>query len=366
MAAQARHAVHADNAARTGAGSAIIAHIPVSAAAQARQKAAAKHGDRPSGKDLLGAVRAETPQSDSDMTAQNSTSGAIFSPVPDLAALIFSGADAASFMQGQFTGDVRALGENGAWQRSAYCSPKGRMLANFILLRRTESEHAALLSADIADETAKRLRMFVLRAKVDIVRAPAAFVFAAGDFSPPDFSDDPDAVAVAEGAGRHLLCHLQGDANRLLPAGAELTADNFAWRRAQIADAVPWVRAETRDMFIPQHVNYEAPPLSGVNFQKGCYVGQEVVARLHYRGAVKRRARPGCGDGPPPPPGAVLRDSQKQAAGNVVDAVPTADGAEKFATLICAQLSATELFLEDGREARLLPPPHPIPDDQAK
>lgn len=323
-----------------------MAHIPARAAAAARQKAAASSGERPSGKERR-----------LDMTANNTTNGAIFTRVPDLAALMFSGADAGLFMQGQFANDVRALAADGeTWQRSAYCSPKGRMLANFILHRTGESEYAALLSADIADETAKRLRMFVLRAKVEIVRAPAAFVFAVGECS------DVDALVIAEGAGRRLLCDLGGDSTCLLPSGAELAADELAWRRAQIADAVPWVRAETRDMFIPQHVNYEAPPLNGVNFQKGCYVGQEVVARLHYRGKVKRRARPAVGEGLPPLPGAALRDSEKQAAGSIVDAVPMESDAEQWTALVCAQLSATALFLEDGREVRLLPPPHPIPE----
>ena len=307
------------------------------------------------------------------MTAKDNTSGAIFSRVPDLAALVFSGADAASFMQGQFSNDVNALPADGGWQRSAYCSPKGRMLASFILCRRPqgENEHIVLLSSDIADDTAKRLRMFVLRAKVEIARAPAAFVFAsagAGDGSPEPgfFSDSDDALTIGEGGGGRLLCCLRGDAERLLPPGAAFSGDDFAWRRAQIADAIPWVRAQTREMFIPQTVNYEAPPLNGVNFQKGCYVGQEVVARLHYRGKVKRRARPCGGGGAPPEPGAPVRDAAGQAMGNIVDAVPDAEDREgKFFALVCAQLSATELFLEDGREVCPLPPPHPLPESAA-
>ena len=304
------------------------------------------------------------------MTAKDSTNGALFSPVPDLAALIFSGADAAAFMQGQFSADVSALPPEGGWQRSAYCSPKGRMLANFILCRRKNDseggEYAALLSADIADETAKRLRMFVLRAKAEIARAPAAFAFASGGETESGFfSDADDILTVGEGGGRKLLCCLRGEDSRLIPQGA-MSGDALAWRRAQIADAIPWVRSQTREMFIPQTVNYEAPPLSGVNFQKGCYVGQEVIARLHYRGKVKRRARPCLGAGAPPPPGATVRDSEGQAAGNVVDAVSVLENGgecgEKFSALVCAQLSASELFLEDGREVRLLPPPHPIPE----
>ena len=299
------------------------------------------------------------------MSVNDNTGGAVFSRVADLAALVFSGADAASFMQGQFSSDVSALPEGGGWQRSAYCSPKGRMLASFILCRRRGGDWAALLSADIADDTAKRLRMFVLRAKAAIARAPAAFAFASGESENGlgFFSDEDDILTIGEGGGRKLLCCLRGDAGRLIPAGAAL-ADDLSWRRAQIADAVPWVRAGTREMFIPQTVNYEAPPLDGVSFQKGCYVGQEVVARLRYRGRVKRRARPATGTGAPPEPGAVLRDAAGTAMGNVVDAVAAADDG-KFCALVCAQLSAAEPLLEDGRELRLLPPPHPIPEGEA-
>ena len=266
------------------------------------------------------------------------------------------------------------------------------MLASFILCRRPGGDHAMLLPADIADDTARRLRMFVLRAKVEIARAPAAFVFASGKFKSEDgsenglgfFSDRDEVLTIGEGSGRRLLCCLRGGAEKMIPAGAAFSGDGLAWRRAQIADAVPWVRSATREMFIPQTVNFEAPPLSGVNFQKGCYVGQEVVARLHYRGRVKRRARPAVGAGTPPEPGAVVRDSGGQAMGNVVDAVAAANGngadasgnggvggevgkggeGGNFSALVCAQLSAGELFLEDGRRVRLLPPPHPLPDGE--
>ena len=393
IAAQARQAARVDSATRTQGGSAIIAQIPVSAAAPARAKAAASHGDRPSGNENRGAATAGELESERDMTANDNTSGAVFARVADLAALVFSGADAPSFMQGQFSNDVAALpegegggGGTGGWQRSAYCSPKGRMLASFILCRRPGGDHAMLLPADIADDTARRLRMFVLRAKVEIARAPAAFVFASGKFKSEDgsenglgfFSDRDEVLTIGEGSGRRLLCHLRGEAEKMIPAGAAFSPDGLAWRRAQIADAVPWVRSATREMFIPQTVNFEAPPLSGVNFQKGCYVGQEVVARLHYRGRVKRRARPAVGAGTPPEPGAVVRDSGGQAMGNVVDAVAAANGngAESngnggvggegnFSALVCAQLSAGELFLEDGRRVRLLPPPHPLPDGES-
>ena len=378
IAAHARHAASAESPARIGGGSAIIAQIPVSAAAKARQNAAAKNRERPGENDRRDAGESNDEseskmESESIMTAKDNTNGAIFPPVPDLAALTFSGADAAAFMQGQFSADVSALPQNGGWQRSAYCNPKGRMLANFILCRRDSEgdEYAALLSADIADETAKRLRMFVLRAKVQIARAPAAFAFAfGGETEPGFFSDADDILTVGEGGGRKLLCCLRGEIGRAIPPEGAMSGDPLAWRRAQIADAIPWVRSETREMFIPQTVNYEAPPLNGVNFQKGCYVGQEVIARLHYRGKVKRRARPCVGVGAPPPPGATVRDPEGQAAGNIIDAVPASENggneggenSETFSALVCAQLSAPKLFLEDSREIRLLPPPHPIPE----
>ena len=213
------------------------------------------------------------------------------------------GADAASFLHGQLTQDITALAPDRA-RLAGFCNAKGRLQATLVVWRQpTHAAPDALLlacSADLLAQTLKRLSMFVLRAKCklrdaggDTVLYGLAGTDAAlwlGDALPAS----PWAVSAlgvarvvrlpdAEGQLRCLLAQPADAPAPALPALPEAT-----WRWLEVQSGVVRVTAATFEKFVPQMVNLEV--VGGVNFQKGCYPGQEVVARSQYRGTQKRRA----------------------------------------------------------------------------
>ncbi len=218
------------------------------------------------------------------------------------------GDDAASFLQGQLTNDVVGLGAQQA-RLAGYCSAKGRLLATFVVWRDAEGDILLACSADLLAATMKRLSMFVLRAKCKLSDASAeielwglvgestlaglAAMVAPGQTAP----QRPWAHATLADVGRVIrLPDAQFGGTRVpraLLAGAAApaglpTLDDDTWRWLEVKSGTARIVAATSDQFVPQMVNLEL--VDGVNFQKGCYPGQEVVARSQYRGTLKRRA----------------------------------------------------------------------------
>ena len=288
---------------------------------------------------------------------------------PELAWLRISGADAETFLQGQLSNDVRLLGAAQA-QLSSYNSPKGRMLAVLTLLR-DGGDILAELHRSVADATLARLKMFVLRAKVTVTAAgdidaigligrEAAATLAALGLPAPEAP-----LHCATAAGVHVVRRLGDEPRYSLVGAREAIAalrarlpaavdDGRAWRRADIVAAVPVVMAETRDHFVAQMANLDLH--GGISFTKGCYTGQEIVARLHYLGQLKRRMFRARVAGPAPAPGSdVHADGEAafsgQAVGEIVDAVDDGDGAIASVVL---QISARDAALRIGRDGPAL------------
>ncbi len=205
-----------------------------------------------------------------------------------------AGADAASFLHGQLTHDVEQLGADGA-RLAGYCSPKGRLLASFIVWRPAPDEVLLACPLDVLPGMLKRLSMFVLRAKCKLSDASNEL---------PLFGvagDEADALLAladlpvwgrrsADGRSIVRLPDAQGTRRALVagtpPQGTPLPLASWRWLAVQ--SGIASIEAATADQFVPQMLNFEL--VGGVNFQKGCYPGQEVVARAQYRGTVKRRA----------------------------------------------------------------------------
>lgn len=233
-------------------------------------------------------------------------------PLTDLAVIRLTGADATSFLQSQLTQDIAALGSDRA-ALAGYCTARGRLLASMVAVQQgadADDGWLLLTKADCALAFAQRLRMFVLRAKVDVtisenapigVRTPADSG-AQGTALIPDgpILTLPEAVAPYSVIRQDELIWIRTPTSSpdgptrwwLLTAGdvdiapAEETALQ-AWQADDIAAGLPWVQAATQETFIPQTLNMDL--IDGVSFSKGCYPGQEVVARSHYRGTIKRR-----------------------------------------------------------------------------
>ena len=265
-----------------------------------------------------------------------------------------SGDDAAAFLHSQFTNDVAAL-EPGMAQWNGWCSAKGRLLATFLLARRAEG-FLVMLPAEIAAAVAKRLAMFVLRSKVKIADVSELYarIGIAG----------PGAAALVEkhwGARPAPMLTLEKDgatcialdAERFvawIPASAAPAFWNLftaqwpragadAWEWRSIRSGVPTIVAATQEAFVPQMANFEL--VGGVSFKKGCYPGQEIVARTQYRGTLKKRmALAHLGGTERPQPGQNVYSSAfgEQSAGTIVNAAPAPGGG--FDLLVVAQVDS--------------------------
>ena len=270
----------------------------------------------------------------------------------------FDGAEAAAFLQGQLSADAPGLAD-GEWRRAAYCSPKGRALATMILARYGDG-FVAVLPADSADALAARLARFVLRAKVKIQKLSGGIgVCMAPDSSPPQFFGgavrrEDNALVFDEGGG--VCLRLRAGAESGEDSGEDDGEDGgAAWRREQILRGIPWIGAATGDIFVPQYFNWEL--LGGVNFEKGCYVGQEIIARLHYLGNIKRRGYILRGAGAPPVAGEKIGDADFSC--QVINAAADGGGFAAFVSAPRAE-NGKELRRESGM-ARLEEPPYGLP-----
>lgn len=214
---------------------------------------------------------------------------------------IVSGADAESFLQGQLTNDVRGLGTL-RHQRTGYCTPKGRLLAVMLQWRISPESFGFLLPADLHASTVKRLRMYVLRSKAVFgpTDAPLAALGLWGHTVSP--AEPGQVIALDEDRGPWLLieppCPVMGSRACLIGSSAQLQStveehraiperDPLAWSMGDVLCGRPWVWPATVEAFVPQMINLEL--VDGVSFTKGCYPGQEVVARSQYLGKLKRR-----------------------------------------------------------------------------
>ena len=295
-------------------------------------------------------------------TSTNGAPSAVYCASPGLGLLSFAGPDAETFLQGQLSNDLKAL-TPGAVQLSSYNSPKGRMLATLALWREGADGFRALVAADIAETTAKRLAMFVLRSKVNIAdMSPSHELVGIGGAGARDaaraaMGSVPEAGHVDIGAeattialpdGRIVVSVARNDAEavrtRLADGAAEVATD--AWRWLGVRAGVPMIGAATRDLFVPQTANWDL--LDGVSFHKGCYTGQEIIARTQYLGRLKERMHLFHTDAPPPPPGAKVYGAVfgDQACGAVVEAAPSPDGGSDLLAVV--QLSALDGTLRVG------------------
>jgi tRNA-modifying protein YgfZ len=213
----------------------------------------------------------------------------------DWGLMLAQGPEAAAFLNGQLTQEMLHLGDAQA-RLSGYCSPKGRLLATFIAWQVAPDAIALACSADLLPATLKRLSMYVLRAKCKLSDGSAdwplyGLVGPSADALLQGALPAGDWARASLGPAQVVRLPAAQGVSRYLWAGAEapplppLQAD--AWRWLEVQSGVPRIVAATADQFVPQMLNLEL--LGGVDFKKGCYPGQEVVARSQYRGTIKRR-----------------------------------------------------------------------------
>ncbi|MGY1489703.1 CAF17-like 4Fe-4S cluster assembly/insertion protein YgfZ [Methylobacillus pratensis] len=291
--------------------------------------------------------------------------------------LSLEGEDAVTFLQGQVTNDVKKL-DGGSSHYSGYCSPKGRLLALFLAFAQ-DGKLYLQFDRGLLEPIAKRLRMYILRSKVVVA----------------DRSDETVRIGIAGNAAEAALktrfCHipeteyaqlsqdgitvirLPGALSRyelVSPAAqaAELwtafsqhlvPANKADWDWREIQAGIPEIVAATQEAFVPQMVNLDL--LNGINFKKGCYTGQEIVARTHYLGKVKRRTHLAhiAGDAQPAA-GEEIVDANGIAAGQIVrSARNPANGQDVLAELRLESVEAGGLSWQ-GQELALLSLPYAL------
>lgn len=229
-----------------------------------------------------------------------------FAPLDCFAAFSATGDDAAAFLQGQLTNDIHAL-TKGNFQRTGYCTAQGRLLASMLQWQGESQSFLHIISEDLLQTTLKRLKMFVLRSKVVLSDSMPTLAIAGLWGHLMDTSLAPGSMVKlhsgsTDHAGYLLIessCPVLGDRAWLITPresmpywhqslGATVaTISPQAWMFSEINNAKAWITATTREAFVPQMINFELT--DGVSFTKGCYPGQEVVARSQYLGKLKRR-----------------------------------------------------------------------------
>ena len=230
-------------------------------------------------------------------------------PEGELAVIRVLGAEAGSFLQGQLTQDVLLMKTDEA-RLAAWCSARGRMLASFIVVKISAEEFLLILTRDLLETTLKRMKMFVMRSKCELSNATsqmwvqglvgplaASVAITMNSIAPSAVSMSASGLKDSKIAVLLPPAHLGGAAiPRALYLHTTVAPDAThiafpgnidAWNALEISTGIARLSAAVSEAFVPQMLNYESA--GGVNFKKGCYPGQEVVARSQFRGTLKRR-----------------------------------------------------------------------------
>ncbi|QCC00573.1 folate-binding protein [Cupriavidus necator H16] len=307
--------------------------------------------------------------------------------LPGLGLVRVAGDDAGSFLHTQLTNAVEDL-KAGAARLAGYCSPKGRLLATFLMWRDVEGI-VLQLSADIQAPVQKRLSMFVLRAKaklsditpthaiLGLAGAGAAKALAAAGLPVPEVAfavaeaDGITVIRLPDGAGQPrwqlVLPAERAEAVRAALAASLQDATPALWDWLEVQSGLPRIVAATQEQFVPQMINFEL--VGGVNFRKGCYPGQEIVARSQYRGTLKRRMWLVQGEGEVPAPAAEIYrpEDPGQPCGMIVNAAPAPQGgwAGLAELKIDAAASALRLGSAEGAAVATATLPYEVPLGEA-
>ena len=295
-------------------------------------------------------------------------------PLSHLGVIRVEGEDAAKFLHGQLTQDFALLGMDQA-RLAAFLSAKGRMQASFIGFKRSATEVLLVCSRDLLPATLKRLSMFVLRVKAKLTDATADFALygLAGDaINTVAGSAQPAWVKADFGSANLVHLYPANGQPRALwvapaaePAPAGPALDPALWLWSEVQSGVATLTAPVVEAFVPQMLNYES--VGGVNFKKGCYPGQEVVARSQFRGTLKRRAYIAHAAAEVAVGAEVFSTSDlEQPCGTVVQVAAAPGGG--FDAIVSLQISsaqegALQVGAVGGVPLSLLPLPYPLLDD---
>ncbi|TFH86164.1 folate-binding protein [Billgrantia azerbaijanica] len=302
--------------------------------------------------------------------------GTVVAPLAHLGVLDVHGADAERFLQGQTSAQVNLVDGHFA-PLTCFCTPKGRMLANAQLLRVAEGHYRLLLHRGLVGPLAEHLKKFAAFYKAELTpRDDLALIGLVGvealalaevrfDVIPPavwrQAGNDDTQLLTHPGPRARVLACLPADRaaeaiERLTPQAT--LVGNAVWCLHDIQAGLYWLTPHHRDTLLPQMINWEA--LGGISFKKGCYTGQEVVARAHFRGQVKKRLFRAQLEGDNLPAlGAAVTDTNDKSQGEVLAAELDAYGQAEILAVLSTKEEIGPLSV-DGQALKLMKLPYPI------
>ncbi len=308
-------------------------------------------------------------------------------PLPHLGILRIHGPDTLKFLQGQITNDI-VKAPVLQWLHAAHCTPKGRMVANFDAIKTDDQSVFLRLPADAQDKLQTALGKYIVFSKAQLQDCSGDYrlLGLVGESAASwlqqqmgiEFDEDTNTVI------DNKALYLKLDDQRIecwLPNTQDVPeswsqlqpADSAIWQLRDIELGRGWVQQDTCEEFLPQLLNLQTPAINGINFKKGCYTGQEIVARMHYKGKLKRHmyrfsvnsSEPGAQE---IVPGADLYiGDAAQSVGNVVNAVVTGDLTHFLAVLTgeVAENEIEKLHLTTMAPGKLIRKPLPYSVDDA-
>lgn len=314
------------------------------------------------------------PEAEMQISAQD----ALLSNPTDRAFIEVKGEDAESFLQNQLTNDIRNVSET-HHQASAWCSPKGRIIANFRIFKRGDAFYLSL-SADLLEHVMKKLRMYVMMSKVtitDVSDSMVHFTFAGesvdihlkqilGIDVAAGESVLHQSLSILRFPGTPARYDIYGDLEDAKALWLQCkehatTVSGMGSRYLNIISGIPEICAASSEDWIPQMVNYI--DIGGVDFKKGCYPGQEVVARLNYLGKTKRRMyHIQIDTSELPEVGATIKSEAEADAGKILNAVINADGKTEALAILKIAEANSALTIENGAALTLLDLPYTVND----
>jgi len=273
-------------------------------------------------------------------------------PIAHLGVLTIAGSDAAKFLQGQITCNINDITDTKS-SLGALCNPKGRAITTFLLVKNTDA-FLMILPQELLASVKKRLQMYVLRSNVTLTDSSDELCLI-GLYDEASQSGEAPEQRFATSSQENIVVNLQN--RNLIIAGADNAQalwekqvklgfqpeDSAQWRYLDIISGIPWITAETSEEFIPQMLNLDK--LGGISFNKGCYTGQEIVARTHYLGKAKREMfLAECDALATPEPNSTIIDDSTGTEQSVGKVLYAQNGQNTCKMLVILQISDTNAY----------------------
>ncbi len=290
-------------------------------------------------------------------------------PIPHLGVLTVTGKDAATLLQGQITCNINDITEIKS-SLGALCNPKGRVITTFLLVKKGDA-YLLVLPKELLESVKKRLQMYVFRSDVTLTDSSDELCLVGLSYSDAQMNEPSSPERLfATTQQENIIVNLSSDQNRCLIIAeadnaqklwSEQVKQGFQpensdqWRYLDIISGIPWLTMETSEEFIPQMLNLDK--LGGISFTKGCYTGQEIVARTHYLGTAKREMfLAECDTSTPPEPNSTIIDDGKdaeQSIGKVLCAQTRQNICKMLIVLQVPDTNTCKLRLKDQNQDKI-------------